>query len=268
MLESEGILDIRNVSLLRGDKAILSDVSWHVRRGEHWAVVGANGSGKTSLLKVATGYFWPSEGSVTVLGRRFGQVDLRKLRRRIGWVSSALTDRIPPSQTAVRIVLSGPFASLGLFEETTDRQRNRAMDLLDQMGCAETADRRFAVLSAGERQKTLIARALLAEPDILILDEACAGLDVAARENLLETVERLCRNDEGKTLVFVTHHIEEIPPLISHALVLKGGKVLAAGPKRGTLTGGLLSEALSVSLKVESHNGRFSTKVGQAGAMP
>ena len=266
MTESQPTLELSGVGLIRGTKRILDDVFWRVLPGENWAIVGANGSGKTSLLKIATGYLWPSAGGVSALGRRFGEVDLRILRRRIGWVSSALIDRIPPSQTAVQIVLSGPFASIGLWDDPTSRQRQAADSLLHRMGCGKIADRRFAVLSAGERQKVLIARALMAEPEILILDEACAGLDLSSRENLLETIDDLGHHTDGNTLIFVTHHIEEIPPLVSHVLVLKAGKVLAAGPKGQTLTTEVLGRAFDIPLTIDRHNGRFWARMSPTDA--
>ena len=254
-------LDLSGVSLLRGGKLILDDVSWHIGAGENWAVVGANGSGKTTLLKVATGYLWASSGTVRVLGQTFGRVDLRALRRRIGWVSSALTDRIPPSQTSIRIVLSGAFASIGLWDDPAAAQRLKAGSLLEQMGCPEIADRKFAVLSAGERQKVLVARALMAEPEVLILDEACAGLDIAAREGLLAKISSLDALGSGMTLIFVTHHIEEIPSSISHVLVLKAGRALAAGPTDEVLNSRVLSDAFDMPVCVDAHGGRFSTRV-------
>lgn len=261
MADSQPIVELSAVSLVRGGKRILDNVCWRVGPGENWAIVGANGSGKTTLLKIATGYLWSSAGTVSVLGSRFGEVDLRLLRRRIGWVSSALTDRIPPSQTAVRIVLSGPFASIGLWDDPTGPQRRLARRLLLRMGCGEVADRRFGVLSAGERQKVLVARALMAEPEILILDEACAGLDLGARENLLATITELGRHADGKTLIFVTHHIEEIPLPVTHVLVLKAGAVIAAGPKDKTLTGEVLSRAFDIPVTVERNNGRFQARL-------
>jgi iron complex transport system ATP-binding protein len=260
--DGEAVLDLRGVSLVRGDQRILDGVSWRIGPRQHWALVGANGSGKTTLLKIATGYLWPTAGEACVLGGRFGEVDLRNLRKRIGWVSSALTDRVPPSQQAVRVVMSGEFASIGLYDSVTADDRSRAQALLDRLGCGRIAERKFGVLSAGERQKVLVARALMARPEILILDEACAGLDLAARENLLADVEHLCRDDQPATLIFVTHHIEEVPPVVTHVLVLKGGRVLAAGTKGDVLTSGVLSDAFDVPVTVEPVGRRFRAHLG------
>ena len=258
-------LELTGVGLSRGHKQILDDVSWRIEAGQHWAVVGANGSGKTTLLRIATGYLWATSGTVRVLGETFGRVDLRALRRRIGWVSSALTDRIPPSQPAVRIVVSGLSASIGLWRDAPSDEDTRARSLLEQMGCGEVCDRKFAVLSAGERQKVLVARALIAGPEILILDEACAGLDLPARESLLSAIASPDFHDGDRTLVFVTHHIEEIPPAISHVLVLQAGKVLAAGAKEDVLTSRLLSAAFDMPLQVDTHDGRFWARVSGCG---
>ena len=163
-------------------------VNWELARGEHWAIVGANGSGKTTLLQIAVGYLWPNEGRVSVLGQEHGQVDLRQLRQRIGWVSASLEGLIHREQSALQIVLSGAFASTALFDKPTATQKKRAGELLGEMGAGPLAASPFGVLSLGEQQKVLIARALMARPELLILDEPCAGLDIASREKLLGRV--------------------------------------------------------------------------------
>ncbi len=257
------MIDLRNIRFQRGQRLILDDVSWRVGPGEDWAIVGANGSGKTTLLQVAVGYLWPNDGQVNVLGQRYGQVDLRELRRRIGWVSSAIAPMMHSRHSAMEIVLSGCFASTGLFDEASSQQVEQAKALIDQMGLGAVAGSSYAVLSLGEQQKVMIARALMAEPELLILDEACAGLDVSAREHLLRVIETMRNKSRRTTLIFVTHHIEEIPASFSHVLVLKAGRVLASGPKPQVLTSAMLSRAFDVHIEVEQKYGRYWTKIAE-----
>ncbi len=254
------VIDIKDVAFLRDNRTILGGITWQVQRGQHWAIVGANGSGKTTLLRLATGYLWPSRGQVCVLGNVYGEVDLARLRRRIGWVSSSLTEMIRRHQTALEIVLTGAFASTGLFARPSPQDLERATALLNHFGCAAVAATRFGVLSLGEQQRVLIARALMAEPELLILDEACAGLDLPMREALLAEIDALARAP-SRTLVFVTHHIEEITASFSHVLVLRGGQVAAAGPKADVLTGEVLSAAMGVCVRIDRHDGRFWPRV-------
>jgi iron complex transport system ATP-binding protein len=257
------VVTLEQVTLFRGETVILKDVSWRVARGEHWAVLGANGSGKTTLLRIVSGYMWPSRGEAVVLGERFGETDIQALRRRIGWVSSALHDWVPPHETALDTVLTGESATIGLRGEASAEEIERAEALLGFLGCADRADHPFGTLSQGEAQKVLIARALLPEPELLILDEVCAGLDPAAREDFLSTLEALCHKKDGPTLVFVTHHIEEIMPVFTHVLILKRGEVLAQGPKDEVLSARVLEDALGISILLEHHDGRFWPRIGR-----
>ncbi|RPI63096.1 MAG: ABC transporter ATP-binding protein [Planctomycetaceae bacterium] len=261
MIRQDAKIELSNIRFERASRAILDDVSWTLAHGEHWAVVGANGSGKTTMLQIATGYLWPNEGSVCVLGEKYGQVDLRQLRKRIGWVSSSLIPLVRPAQPARDVVLAGCFAATVLFEQPTPAQHRRANELIEQIGCTAIAHSRFGVLSLGEQQRIMIARALMAEPELLILDEACAGLDLAAREGLLATIGQLAAESERTSMVIVTHHIEEIPAGFSHAMILKAGRVLAAGPKENVLTGEMLSKAFSMTVEVEHKYGRYWPKV-------
>ena len=250
------LIEMGSVYLRRSGKEILSDISWTMREGEHWAVIGANGSGKTTLLGIAGGVLFPTAGRVTVLGGRFGACDMFRLRQRVGWVSSALLSRMPPSETAREIVVSGLKATFGLVYEYSDRDRERAEENMQGVGIADRMDAPFGVLSQGEQQKTLFARAMMADPELYILDEACSGLDLAARESFLDVVgEVVARRRAG--VILVTHHIEEIPPGITHALVLKNGRALAASPVAEALTPEILSEAFGIRVAVERRNGRF-----------
>ena len=254
-------VDIQDVTLFRGDTVILESLSWRVGSGEHWAVLGANGSGKTTLLKIVSGYMWPSRGRVSVLGETFGQTEIQKLKRRIGWVSSALHDWTPPHETARDTVLTGLEATIGLREEPTRKEMERAEALLDFFGCAERAGHLFGTLSQGEQQKVLIARALMPEPELLILDEVCAGLDLAAREGFLSTLADLAGKPGGPTILFVTHHIEEIVPQLTHVLVLKAGRAIAQGPKARVLSQDVLQDALGLPIELHEAEGRFWPRI-------
>ncbi|MHB9029050.1 MAG: ABC transporter ATP-binding protein, partial [Candidatus Latescibacterota bacterium] len=237
------LIELENISLDRAGRPILRNISLTVNPGEHWAMLGPNGSGKTTLLTVITAYAWPMEGAVTVLGNRYGSIDIREVRRRIGLVSSALFERVPPRDTFFDVVLSGRYASLGIWEEIPDADRERAREIIAFLDCASIADRPYGVLSFGERQRALIGRALMPEPRILILDEPCEGLDMHARETLLHRLDALISAPDGPSLMMVTHRVEEIPPGVTHALVLKEGRVLATGEKHATITSAKLSES-------------------------
>ena len=255
------IIELDNVSFERGGRRILRDIQWRVLPGEHWAVIGPNGSGKTTMLKIATGYEWPSSGGVCALGERFGQVNLHELRRHIGWASSGLLAMIRRHQLALDIVLSGAYASTGLFDKPTAAQVRSGLALLEDLNCAAIADRPFAVLSLGEQQKVLIARALMPRPKLLILDEPCGGLDIAARENLLATIHNLARRRRAMTMIFVTHHIEEILPCFTHVLAMRAGGVQACGEKKDVLTGPVLSSTFDLDIAVDAGHGRYWPKV-------
>lgn len=257
----EDIINLADVCFRRSEKEILRNVSWRMRKDEHWAVIGANGSGKTTLLQIAGGILFPSAGAATVLGGRFGACDLFQLRRRIGWVSSALLARMPGVETVRDIVVSGLKATFGLIYQYTDADRELADAAIERVGMGDRGQAPFGVLSQGEQQKTLFARAMMADPELFILDEACAGLDLAARESFLGVVQGVI--DGGRAgVIFVTHHIEEIPPGVTHALILKNGGVHASGPVADILTSAVLSEAFAIPVTVERANGRFTARVG------
>ena len=252
----KAILDVSGLRIERGRAVILDDITWRVAPGQHWGLLGANGSGKTSLLCAITGYFSPTAGSVSVLGRRYGRCDWRDLRLQTGIVTSSLQSSIPPAETALETVISGKYAQLDLWAKPTRADKTAALRLLRLAGIDRLADRAWLHLSQGERQRVLIARALMPKPRLLILDEPCAGLDPAAREHFLGFIETLARRRACPALVLVTHHVEEITPAFTHALVLRSGRVLAQGPLSAVLTARTLSAAFGAPVRLTRRDGR------------
>jgi iron complex transport system ATP-binding protein len=258
------VLELRDVGWRRHGRHLLDGVSWRVERGQHWAIVGPNGSGKTLLLTIVNGYTWPTTGTVEVLGRRFGRTDLRELRRSIGWVSTALNERLMRSWSGtpvLEVVESGRFASLGLHERVDPATVAEAAELLERFGCGPLAARAFATLSQGEKQRVLLARAWMAQPELLILDEPTTGLDLAARERLLDAVQTMGGREDAPTVLYVTHHVEEVVPIFTHALVLSEGRVQAAGPARDVLTSEHVSASFGLRVEVEWRNGRPAARL-------
>jgi iron complex transport system ATP-binding protein len=255
------VLEISGLRLQCGRTVILDDVSWRVERGQHWAILGANASGKTSLLSALTGYVTPSAGEIAVLGQCYGQSDWRELRKQIGLVSSSVRQLMANDEPALETVVSGKYAMIDFWGRKTARDRTAARRILAQIECAHLTDRPWLVLSQGERQRVLIGRALMARPRLLILDEPCAGLDPAAREHFLQFLQRLGRRPQAPTLVLVTHHVEEIMPVFSHVLMLKDGRTLAAGEKSALLRTPLLSRAFAARLRLEKKKNRYSLTV-------
>ncbi len=262
-MTSAPLIDLHVARFARDGVTILDDVRWTVRQGEHWAVLGANGSGKTTLLSILTGYEWPSEGWVSVLGERYGACDMPALKRRIGFVSAGLGRRIPATQRAVEVAASGIAAMIGNWRAWSEDELARGRAALARMGAGGLADRPFGILSEGEKQRAVIARALVPEPALLVLDEPCAGLDPAARERLLADLGGACAEPGGTPLVLVTHHVEEIAAFVTHALVLRDGRVLAAGPKADVLTSATLSRAFAAECEVRERDGRYELRVAR-----
>ena len=256
--EDQAVIRLTGVGVRRGERRILDGVDWTVRPGEDWAVVGPNGSGKTTLLGVLNGYVWPSAGSVDVLGARLGRVVVADLRRRLGLVSAFVSDQVLAlgAERVLAVVLSGRPASIGLYRAVDDDERARAMDLLAAFDAQGLAGRTFQTLSQGERQRVLLARAWMGEPDVLLLDEPAAGLDVAAREELVAAIDALGRRSPHPTLLHVTHHVEEIAAFVGNALLLRDGRVVAAGAKADVLTDELVSRTFGVALEVSWLDGR------------
>jgi len=244
------ILRVQDLTIRRDATVILDRVNWQVERGENWVILGANGSGKTSLLRTLTGYLAFTEGEIHLLGEQFGQSDWRELRLQIGVVTSLFTSLIPLCETALDTVMSGQFAQLDLWARVNDEDRARARRLLQRVDAVSLADREWQHLSQGERQRVLIARSLMARPRLLILDEPCAGLDPVARRNLLKLLEKLAQARSAPPIVFVTHHVEEITPAFSHALLLRQGRVIAAGPRAQVLTPANLSTVFGAPIRL------------------
>jgi len=243
-------------SFRRDGVEILREVKWTIRPGEHWVLLGPNGSGKTSLLRILAAYEWPSQGEVEVLGEKFGRYDLRELRKRIGLVSAALEPRFPEWDDARSIVLSGLDAAIGRNRSFTREEEARAVGALEALGAATIAGRWFGTLSQGERQRVLIARALLPAPALLVLDEPCEGLDPLARERLLEDLARFAARAAAPTMVLVTHHLEEIPRFVSHGMLLSKGAVVASGRVEEVVTDAHLSRAFGVPCEVKVDSSR------------
>ena len=256
-LKASPILSVSDLRLARGSTTILRDVTWKVERGEHWVILGPNGCGKTSLLRALTGYLPPTTGKIAVFGRVYGETDWRELRKRIGLVTSSLQMSIPFAEPVMETVISGKFAQLDLWAKIGRSDRTAAMRLLRLTGAAHLAEREWIHLSQGERQRVLIARALMAKPELLILDEPCAGLDPLAREHFLGLINRIALHRSSPSLVLVTHHVEEITPAFSHALVLRAGQVVAAGPLTTALTSGTLSAAFGATMRLLRRDGRL-----------
>lgn len=251
----EEIISLDNVSYIRNGKYILKDINWHVNRGEHWVILGPNGSGKTTTLNMVNGYIFPSQGHVKVLEFEFGHSSIIELRKRIGWVSSALSQFIPTNDYPLHIVLSGKFASLGLWEQVDDDDIARANEILDLLKIRHLAERKYGMLSQGEKQKVLIGRALMNHPDIIIFDEAFNGLDIFARHDMEITINELA---EGNiTFILVTHNTDEILPVFGKALLLKDGQVHSQGDIDDMIQYDNLSDFYGANVDVFKHKDRF-----------
>jgi iron complex transport system ATP-binding protein len=259
------VIAVRGISIER-DTPILKDVDWEVLRGEHWVILGGNGSGKTALLRSITGYMVPTRGSVSICGGDEDEPwDL--LRQRVGFVSSNLGQRIEEDEPALETVISGRYAMINYWARKVKRRdRDRAREILQMVECAHLEKRPWMVLSQGERQRVLIGRALmLDELQLLLLDEPCAGLDPVARERFLGFLERLAQSGSkgGPTLVLITHHIEEVVPAFTHAMLLKQGRVVASGPKEHCLKSAILSDVFGANVSIARRKGRYALTIGQ-----
>jgi iron complex transport system ATP-binding protein len=261
MVRLKPILSLRHLTLEREAKTILAGIDWTVQRGEHWVILGPNGSGKTSLLSALTGYLPPSDGDVTVLGETFGESDWRELRKHVGLVSSSIRQRMADDETALVSVVSGKYAMIDYWGRITAGDRQAARKILRQVEAESIADRPWLYLSQGERQRVLIGRALMAKPQLLILDEPCAGLDPVARDQFLHFVQRLGSQKNAPTLILVTHHVEEITPCFTHVLLLAEGRITKQGLLRATLTSSNLSQTFRHPVIVRRSQGRYGLRL-------
>ncbi len=261
------ILALCDVSFERDHNTILEHVSWTVRRGQHWVVYGPNGAGKTTLLNIICGYQWPTEGEVRVLRQRFGQVDLGRLRRRIAFVSDPLQRLIHPQLCGAEVLITGARSHLNLFDPPSTAELRHVVEVAVQTHTEELLEKPFAAMSTGERQRILIARALMRRPDIIIFDEPCAGLDLAGREFVLHTVGLAAAQPQQPTLILTTHHVEEITQIFTHALLLREGRVWVAGPIRETLTSRNLTALFDLPIRVTQRHGRWSAFLHDGGSL-
>ncbi|MBB6346589.1 ABC transporter ATP-binding protein [Nonomuraea muscovyensis] len=253
------VLRLQDVVVRRDGAALLRGIDWEVNADERWVVVGPNGAGKTTLLQVASTLLHPSEGVVEVLGERLGQTDVFDLRPRIGLASAALAERIPPEEKVIDLVLTASYGIMGRWTEEYDSNDvTRAVELIDMLGAAHLIRRRFGTLSEGERKRVQIARALMPDPEVLLLDEPAAGLDLGGREDLVRRLTVLAQDFRSPTLVLVTHHVEEVPSAFTHGLLLRNGSVVAQGPLDQVMTADNLSRTFGLPLSLDrSAEGRW-----------
>jgi iron complex transport system ATP-binding protein len=258
---SDEVLRLRGVGVRREASMLLRNIDWTAHEDERWILIGPNGAGKTTLLQVASTTLFPTEGTVEVLGERLGEVDVFDLRPRIGIASASLAEKVPPGEKVIDLVLTASYAILGRWkEEYESSDVTRAVELLDALGCAHLIRRRFATLSEGERKRVQIARALMPDPELLLLDEPAAGLDLGGREDLVRRLSVLARDSKAPMMVLVTHHVEEVPDGFTHAMLLRRGSVLAAGPLSEVFTERNLSKCFGVPLEVEYRHSRWAAR--------
>jgi iron complex transport system ATP-binding protein len=260
----ESAFELEGVSVWRWDervgarRPILYDIEWKAGRGERWALLGPNGAGKTTLLTVIGAVEFPSAGSVQILGERLGRTDVFRLRERIGFVDARLGRRFAPGLTVEQVVRTGATGTVGLFEErVSPEERERSQTLIATLGVERVAGQRFAHCSHGERTRALIARALVARPELLLLDEPGAGLDLGGRETLVAALSRLARDEADLTVVTTTHHLEELPVETTHALLLREGRAVASGGVADCLTSETLSATFGLAVALGRSGGRW-----------
>ena len=255
------VIELADVTVVRGGNRLLDEVSWTVRADERWVVLGPNGAGKTTLLQLVSAQIHPTAGVAGVLGEVLGTVDVFELRPRIGWMSAALAERIPASERVRDVVVSAAYAVLGRWREVYDESDHQRADrLLGNLGVGHLGARTFGTLSEGERKRVQIARALMTDPELLLLDEPGAGLDLAAREEVVATLGALAADQDAPASILVSHHVEEIPPGFTHALLLRQGVVVAAGPIADTVTEAMLGETFGLAVRLEHRDGRWSAR--------
>ncbi|AIQ59004.1 ABC transporter ATP-binding protein [Paenibacillus borealis] len=257
------MISLQHLSLRREQSLILDDVSLEMKQGENWVILGRNGSGKTTLLEMMTGYLFPSKGSVEVLGYKFGQCDLREVRKEIGYIGPSLMEKLSLTDPVWEVVATGAYAYLRFYQAIPQSVQDQALKLLDDMNLSELAYHPFGTLSQGERKKAMLARCLMAEPKLLIMDEPCAGLDLFEREKMLAEIDKLKQHNVA--VVYVTHHVEEIVPLFTHVALIRDGKLAGAGPKEEVLTREMLMDTFDIPVDVEWDSGRPWIKIRPGG---
>ena len=255
------VVELAGVSVVRNGSTLINNIDWEVDESDRWVVIGPNGAGKTTLLQVISAQIHPSSGVAGLLGEVLGTVDVFELRPRIGLTSAALAERIPRGERVHDVVVSASYAVVGRWREEYDElDHERAAELLAQLRIDRLANRTFGTLSEGERKRVQIARALMTDPELLLLDEPAAGLDLAGRESLVTTLGELAQDQYAPASVLVTHHVEEIPKGITHAMLLKAGEIVAAGPLRDTLTADNLTKTFEVELSLIEADGRWTAR--------
>jgi iron complex transport system ATP-binding protein len=252
---------MESVRYARGGRDLLSDIDLTVRPAERWALMGHNGSGKSLMLQLASGYILSNGGRITRLGEEDGRSDLRELRKRIGVIGRFVEHHMHPGENALEAVVSGKFATIGIYDAYTEADAARAREMMAITGVENLAGRTFGHLSDGERDRILIARAMMSDVRLLLLDEPCAALDLRGREELLSALARIAAAKPDMGMIMVSHHVEEITPLFTHALLLREGRVIASGPADKTLTDRAVSEALRVRVTLSVENGRRSWRI-------
>lgn len=255
------VLDVSDVVVRRGGRNIIDGVDWSVNEGQRWVVLGPNGAGKTTLIRLVSGRLHPTEGTVAIIGETLGKVDVAELHPLVGLASSALDERINDRERVLDVVRTGAYGVIGKWrEEYEDLDDDRALELLDMLGVKDLADSHWGTLSSGEKKRVGIARALMPDPEILILDEPASGLDLGGRENLLASLSDLANAQYAPVMVLVTHHVEDIPHGFTHGLLLKDGKVAAEGELDEVMTSETLSSVFGVDVKVALDEGRYSAR--------
>lgn len=256
-----GVVELAGVSIVRGGALLLDEVDWTIDEADRWVVIGPNGAGKTTLLQILAAQIHPTAGVAGLLGEVLGAVDVFELRPRIGLTSAALADKLPKGERVSDVVVSASYAVLGRWREEYDElDHQRAKELLAELGIAHLADRTFGTLSEGERKRVQIARALMTDPELMLMDEPAAGLDLTGREHLVRSLSSIATAVGAPAMVLVTHHVEEIPPGFTHALLLKQGRVVAAGPMDQALTAETLSDTFDLALSLKQEDGRYTAR--------
>jgi iron complex transport system ATP-binding protein len=255
------VVELAGITIVRGGARLLDNIDWTVDETDRWVVIGPNGAGKTTMLQVLAAQMHPTAGVAGLLGEVLGAVDVFELRPRIGLTSAALADKLPRSERVSDVVVSASYAVMGRWNEEYDElDHQRAKELLTELGIDHLADRTFGTLSEGERKRVQIARALMTDPELMLLDEPAAGLDLTGREQLVRSLSSIATAEGAPAMVLVTHHVEEIPPGFTHALLLKQGRIVAAGPIEQALTSETLSETFDLALTLQHTDGRYTAR--------